>query len=99
LAIFESVNDKDTTRITVIDEMTIYTASTDHSELASLLDFSKNTVIDLSSVSEVDTAGMQILLAIIKEYANKQTELQFEAISTCLLEYITFFNLKDKFGV
>ncbi|GAA0783385.1 STAS domain-containing protein [Marinobacterium sediminicola] len=53
--------------VDVQDEMTIYTAALHWDELKPLLAKVKAIEINLSAVSEIDSAGVQLLLALMQE--------------------------------
>ena len=54
----------DVTRVEVKDEMTIYTAALQWEQLQPLLPRTKSLELDLSAVTEMDSSGVQLLIAL-----------------------------------
>lgn len=54
----------DVTRVEVKDEMTIYTAALQWEQLQPLLPRTKSLELDLSTVTEMDSSGVQLLIAL-----------------------------------
>ena len=82
----------------VTGEMTIYHAAEMKGELLSCLDRSTEVEIDLSGVSEIDTAGFQLLLLAKREAANVGKPLRLIAHSPATLEALDLFNMASYFG-
>ena len=53
--------------VTVADELTIQTAAEQKAVLLAALDGTERLELDLSAVHEIDTAGLQVLLALFAE--------------------------------
>ena len=69
-----------------VGEMNIYTASDQKNQLVSLLDANKNISIDLSNVSEIDTAGIQLLLFAKQESEKRRIQIEIIDFSDEVLE-------------
>jgi anti-sigma B factor antagonist len=79
-------------------EMTIYTAAEQKDQLLSYLDSAPDLEINLSQVSELDTAGTQLLVMAKQEAARKQKNLRFTMHSNAVLEVLELANLTAVFG-
>ena len=85
-------------RARVAGEMTIYCAAEMKGELLSCIDRDTEVEIDLSEVSEMDTAGFQLLLLAKREAANAGKSLRLVAHSPATLEVLDIFNMASYFG-
>ncbi|WP_018150993.1 STAS domain-containing protein [Leeia oryzae] len=79
-------------------EMTIFTAASIKEKLAALLSASSRLEIDLSGVNEIDTAGVQLLLATKKECQAKGGDLTLVHHSIQVLDVLDLCNLTTIFG-
>ncbi|OGS91858.1 MAG: anti-sigma B factor antagonist [Gallionellales bacterium GWA2_60_18] len=82
----------------VAGEMTIYHAAEMKGELLPCLERGTEVEIDLSEVSEMDTAGFQLLLLVKREAANAGKSLRLVAHSPATLEVLDLFNMAAYFG-
>ncbi len=82
----------------VTGEMTIYHAAEMKGELLSCLGHGTEVEIDLSEVSEMDTAGFQLLLLAKREAAKVGKPLRLVAHSTATLEVLDLYNMASYFG-
>ena len=83
--------------LAVEGEMTIYTATELKSELAPHL--SKGQIeIDLSGVSEMDTAGLQLLILAKREATKHERILRLVGHSQAVLEVLDICNMAAYFG-
>lgn len=85
-------------RARMAGEMTIYHAAEIKGELLPCLDCGTEVEIDLSDVSEMDTAGFQLLLLLKREAANTGKLLRLVAHSPATLEVLDLFNMASHFG-
>lgn len=87
----EKIGDKKV--ISIEGEMTIFNATT----IASSIDISdcQELDIDLSNVTDFDTSGLQILVAIRKEAVNKNIKTRFLNLSEPIENLLNIFRLKD----
>lgn len=84
--------------LTINEEMTIYTAMQQKNSLCQYLADRHPLHIDLSGVTEIDSAGLQILLLLKQEAANRDIELQLVHHSQAVVEALELFNLSTQFG-
>lgn len=80
------------------DEMTIYKALEQKNLLFHHLKNARRCVIDLSGVSEIDSAGLQILLLLKQESARRKLDLQFTHHSKPVIEALELLKLTTSFG-
>jgi len=86
------------THLSILDEMTIYTALEQKNELAHHLKDHHELQIDLSEVSEVDSAGLQILLFLKQEASKRNITLSLVNHSQAIVEVLELLNLSAHFG-
>jgi anti-anti-sigma factor len=79
-------------------ELTIYTAASVKQQMDGLLDQSPQLEIDLSQVSEMDTAGLQLLILAKKESASRGGELRLVGHSVPVLEVLDMCHMANYFG-
>lgn len=82
----------------VSGEMTIYHAAEMKGELLPHLDCCNEMEINLSEVSEIDTAGLQLLLLTVREAARAHKLLRFVAHSPATLEVLDLLGMASNFG-
>ncbi len=85
-------------RARVSGEMTIYHAAEMKGELLPCLDRCAEVEINLSEVSEMDTAGFQLLLLAKREAAGAGKLLRLVEHSPATLEVLDLFNMASYFG-
>jgi len=86
------------TLIAIQDEMTIYNVLDQKTTLYPHLKDDHELQIDLSEVSEIDSAGMQLLIFLKNEAIRKQNELTFVHHSQAVVEVVETFNLSSFFN-
>lgn len=79
-------------------EMTIYTAAEIKPTLIALLDGCNEAELDLSQVSEIDSAGLQLLLLTKREASEAGKQLRFVRHSPAVVECLDLCNLAAVFG-
>lgn len=86
------------TQLVIKDEMTIYNVLEQKNTLFPYLEEGKELQIDLSEVSEIDSAGMQLLM-MLKQQAQK-IDNQFSLVhhSQAVVEVLELFDLAAFFG-
>ena len=84
--------------IDIKDEMTIYTASTLKHELLDQLTHHDSLQVSLEGVTEMDSAGVQIMLLLKKEQQSLKKELRFVKHSQPVIDVLEMFNLSGHFG-
>lgn len=79
----------------VADEMTIYTAAEQLSELQALLAQCAEIELDLSAVSEIDSAGLQLVM-MLKTYPGQHvTRVRIGPCSTAVHALLSMLGLTD----
>lgn len=94
----ESEKKNGTCHLKIADEMTIYTAAQYKDELLSYFPDCQEIEIDLSEVTEMDSAGLQILLLLEAEAGKVKKELHFTNHSQPVTDVIELLDLAAHFG-
>lgn len=76
-------------------EMTIYTAAEQKSQLLNALAANDELEINLAQVSELDTAGTQLLLLAKREAKSQQKVLRFTNPSNAVLDLVELANISN----
>jgi len=83
-------------------ELTIYTAATEKQRLLNFLDSEggsdRTLELNLSQVSEMDTAGLQILILIKNEAKRRGKTLHYVMHSKSVLDILEISNMTAHFG-
>ncbi|CAK0774681.1 STAS domain-containing protein [Gammaproteobacteria bacterium] len=82
----------------VEQEMSIYTAIALKDPLLEPLANSRELVLDLSAVPEVDTSGVQLLLLLHRESVRRQVVLRISGMSAAVREALGLYGLLSWFG-
>lgn len=85
-------------RAHVAGEMTIYHATEMKGELLPCFDNCSELEIDLSEVSEIDTAGFQLLLLAKRAATSTGKSLHLVAHSPAILELLELLDMTSYFG-
>ena len=85
-------------QIKLAGELTIYNAIEIKDKLMEALKQHKEMEIDLAKVTEIDTAGFQLLLLAKQEAANQDTALRLVNHSEATLEIINLYHMAGYFG-
>jgi anti-anti-sigma regulatory factor len=85
-------------RAIVDGNMTIYEAAADKSALLDALARSMETEVDLSSVREIDTAGLQLLILAKRESLKAGTLLRLTRHSAASLDVVERYGLAAYFA-
>ena len=83
------------TTVRISGAMTIAEALETHQQLVKTLAGAQNLVVDLSDVIEIDTSGMQLLLALKKQ----GVPVAFDAISDAVRTLLDDLNLTPALGL
>lgn len=83
---------------TAAGEMTIYTAADLKQPLLALLTHDAEIELDLAEVSEIDTAGVQLLLLAKREARRLGKSLRFVNHSQAVVECLDLCDLTAVFG-
>lgn len=85
-------------QLAVNDEMTIYTAATFKEEFLGHLAGCQEMEVNLSGVSEMDSAGLQIMLMLRLEASRTDKQVQFTNHSEAVIDVLEMLNLAAHFG-
>lgn len=91
--------DGDVLSIRVSGEMTIYNAFEFKKGLAAHLFTAKEIDMDLTDVSEIDTAGLQLIVLIRKESMNADKRLRITSLSAPAEGIVRLYNMKEFLGL
>lgn len=91
-------DDPRVTRIDITGELSIFTASALREQFLDALDTASELEIDLSGVSEIDSAGIQLMVAAKKEAMSREKSLRFTGHSPAVYEVLELFELSGHFG-
>lgn len=94
----QSKKNSEVNHLTIDDELTIYTAATLKEDLFGYLSDSKIIEIDLTSVSEIDSAGLQLLILLKREAIQINKTLTLINHSQAVLEVFELLDLTAHFG-
>ncbi len=84
--------------IAISGELTIYTAATEKQHLQDFLDTGDDLEINLSQVSEMDSAGLQVLIVMKQEAARRKKKLRYTMHSKAVLDVLEMCNMTAAFG-
>lgn len=89
--VYETLNDA--AHVTIDGELTIYTASELSAELLPRLGATPRMQIDLSQITEMDGAGLQLLIMVTREASRAGTALTLTGHSKAVLETLQLSGL------
>ena len=90
----ETVNG--TCRLQIEGEMTIFHAQELKDGILDSLENTEGLEVDLSRVSEIDTAGFQLLLMLRNESMRLHTSLQVDAYSPAILSLLELYGVSKE---
>jgi anti-anti-sigma factor len=85
-------------RVEIDGEMNIYSAVTLKEELACTVEEANEIDLALGKVTEIDTSGVQILIALKREADAAGKALRITSVSQQVTSVIRLLNLEDRFG-
>lgn len=85
-------------RFAIQGEMTIYRAAELKQSLIEHIQIHSDVEIDLAQVSEIDSAGLQLLILAKLEVAARNKDLRFENHSPAVMEILDLSDLAGFFG-
>ena len=94
-----SDNNKKSCKILISEEMTIYCINELKLSLSEFLDIYEVFEFDLSAVEEIDTSGIQLLLAFNTEVLSKKKQLAISAMSGPVEKLFNTYEIKDHFTI
>ena len=89
---------KNNQQLVLSDDMTIYNAAVQKMKLLEALSECAELDIDLSQVSEMDTAGFQVLLLTKREALKANKTVRLTAHSKPVTELLDLYNMASYFG-
>lgn len=82
--------------ITLPTSLTIQSASSDHKELSERISHIEAPVqIDAGAVEEIDTAGMQLLLALVTELNTQSLKAEWQSPSEVLIQTAAILGMSE----
>ena len=85
-------------KVSIDGTMTIYEAATQKKDLLNAFNSTYELEIDLSGVTEMDSAGLQLLLLLKREAIREGKQVRLVAHSAASLEALDIYNLGAYFG-
>lgn len=82
----------------IAGELTIYTAASEKQKLKEFLDTDDDLEVNLAQVSELDSAGLQLLILLKKEAVQRNKKLRYSMHSKAVLEILEMCNMTAAFG-
>ncbi|MBK1641902.1 hypothetical protein CKO12_08460 [Chromatium okenii] len=76
-------------------EMTIYTAAAIRTQLQDYVTGRQHCVLDLTAVSEIDSAGLQLLLWVRRVAAEQRADFQLRSISPPVAQVLELLQLEQ----
>jgi anti-sigma B factor antagonist len=80
-------------------ELTIYTTGEYREALLEKCDTKLGMELDLVDVTEIDTSGLQLILALKRQLEERGEALSFNTVSKAVLDIFEMLNLTETFGV
>lgn len=85
------------TEITIFGDLNIYSAMENYQKHFQTLKFKEKVILKLSAIDEVDTAGMQLLIALFKVIKQQGSSYFIQTTSDSINDYSKLFNLDHYF--
>ena len=85
-------------RIAIAGEFGIFTAAAIRADLLTALDHAKEVEVDLTQVTELDSAGVQLMVAAKREAAALNKNLHFSGHSQAVLDTLDLTDISAYFG-
>ncbi len=85
-------------KLALESELTVFTAAHQKLQLLAFLASDKELELDLCNVTEIDTAGLQLLILAKREAALTHKSLKFIMHSKPVLDILELANLTTTFG-
>jgi len=92
--------DTDNKKLAVLkpENMTIYEALEIHELFSTALMRYQEIEVDLSLITEIDSAGLQLLVALKSDGLKQKKSIIYTAHSREVIELLTLFNMTQLFG-
>lgn len=85
-------------KLAIDEELTIYTIEALKQGLSQEIDFYERFELNLADVEEVDSAGIQLLLAFSRELIRKEKVLKLTAVSSGVEKLMDQYGINDRFN-
>ena len=85
-------------RVEIKGELSIFTAADICRQLLAALENAQEVEVDLADVSEMDSAGMQLMVAAKREAAQRERQLRFIRHSPAVFDVLELCNLSGQLG-
>ena len=86
-------------KLAIDEDMTIYAIEALKQELSEEIDIYDRFELNLGAVEEIDSAGVQLLLALGKELIIKKKELKLTSMSAPVSKLIQNYGINDRFNM
>lgn len=86
-------------RLAIDEDMTIYAIKALKQGISKELDTYRRFELNLSGVEEIDSAGIQLLLALESELTKKEKEFKLTAVSGAVAKLIENYGISDRFNL
>jgi len=86
-------------KLVIDEELTIYVIDTLKQGLSEEIDLYDKFELNLANVEEVDSSGIQLLLALRQELMSKKKELKLTALSSVVAKLIDLYGISDRFNI
>jgi len=77
----------------IVGELTVLTAAEQKESLLAALEAGQPVEVSLAGVGEIDTAGLQLLLAVKREAVERRAPVRFVSHSAAVHQVLTFCRL------
>lgn len=84
--------------LAIQDDMTIYSVQEQKLQLSAYLKTAKEAQIDLGGVTEIDSAGVQLLMFLKREAVSQNIKLSLTQHSQAVVDVLELLNLSKHFG-
>ena len=84
--------------LSIDGELTIYTAAAEKQRLQAFLESGEELELNLANVSEMDTAGLQVLMLLKKEAGRRGKSLRYVMHSKAVLDILELSHTITAFG-
>lgn len=92
------MSQSETGRIAIEGDLTIYTALEMKNRLLGAIDAHQSAEVDLSGVTDMDTAGLQLMILAKREATRRDRQLQYVGHSQAVTEVLELCNMASYFG-
>jgi anti-anti-sigma factor len=87
----------ESTEIAISGELNIYCVGDVFQQYFQQIELEKLTLIKLEDISEIDTAGMQLLIMLLKIINEQNSRYQILSLGSPLIDYCNLFQLNRYF--